>query len=336
MTAKDRQEALFELSPPELPPAPVSAEHAALFEALPRGVRLGGMSWSYMGWRGLVYDASASQEAINKYGLTAYVKHPLLRAVEIDRTFYEPLPSAVFVEWAQQVPEDFHFFVKAQEACTIRRFPMHARYGKQRGAINPGYFDAGYVEDRIVAPLQQGLGTKLAALLFQFPPQDAARPASFADELHDFLRRLPKTIRYAVELRNPEFLTAQYGAALADVGAVHCHNVWTHMPDVVTQAKALPPKARCPIFVRWLLPRGGRFDEAQQRLAPFDRIVAEDTGARDAIARLVARAELHGVPSYVFVSNNAEGCAPESIARLADAIIAKGRALRTAARSAER
>lgn len=333
---KDPQEALFDLPPREVQPAAFSAEHATLSEELPRAIRLGGMSWSYAGWRGLVYEGRASLESINKYGLTAYAKHPLFRAVEIDRTFYEPLPAETFAEWAQQVPEDFRFLVKAQEACTVSRFPMHARYGKQRGAKNPGYLDAAYVEDRIIGPLEQGLGAQLTALLFQFPPQDASRPLLFADQLHAFLRRLPKTIHYAVELRNPEFLTAQYGSVLSDVGAVHCHNVWSHMPDVLAQARAIPPKARSPLVVRWLLPRGGHFEDAQQRLAPFDRLVAEDVAARETIARLVARAESHGVPSLVYVSNNAEGCAPESIARLAQSIVARGRALRAEESGAER
>jgi hypothetical protein len=99
------------------------------------------------------------------------------------------------------------------------------------------------------------------------------------------------------------------------------------MPDAIAQARIVPPSARSPIVVRWLLRRGASYEEAGERFAPFDRLVEEDVSARDSIARLVARGALHDVPSMVLVANHAEGCAPESIARLARSIVAHRAAL---------
>jgi hypothetical protein len=131
---------------------------------------------------------------------------------------------------------------------------------------------------------------------------------------------LPKGVTYAVELRNPELLTPAYATALAQGGAVHCHNAWGEMPSVLEQARAVPPIARRPLIVRWLFPPGDSYAAASERLAPFDRIVLEDPMRREAIARLVANALRHDVPALVLVNNDAEGCAPESISRLAHAI----------------
>lgn len=323
----DPQESLFDLSPGAIEPAPANPEHERVAAEVPRGVRMGAMSWSYPGWKGLVYSTRAPNQALANVGLTAYSKYPFFRTVEIDRSYYEPLSADDLRSFALQVPEDFRFVAKAHEDCVVLRFPTHARYGKKRGEINPRYLDARYAEDVVLAPFEPGLGSKLGILLFQFPPQDVGHPQSFADELHDFLRRLPKTFRYAVEIRNTELLTRRYVEALADVGAVHCHNAWTSMPDVIDQVRFVPPAARRPLVVRWLLRRGEAYQDALQRSAPFDRIVEEDVETRTKLAKLVAKADLHGVPVFVLIDNKAEGCAPESAARLARAIADERRVL---------
>jgi len=314
------QGTLFHLAPREIDPAESKPEHVRLAAELPRSVCLGAMTWSFPGWIGIVYGANVSEKHLASHGLTAYSKHPLLRVVEIDRSYYEPLPADVFRAFADQVPDDFRFFVKAHEECTVFRYPPHARYGKKRETLNPRFLDAAYAADAVIGPLVSGLGSKLGGLLFQFPPQDVGDPRAFAEKLHDFLRRLPSGIPYAVEIRNAELLTSDYAAALEDAGAIHCHNAWTSMPPVLTQVKRIPPGARRPLLIRWLLREGDRFEEARARYAPFNRIVDEDRPNRDTIARLVAKAHLHGVPAFVLVDNKAEGCAPESIARLARAI----------------
>jgi hypothetical protein len=89
------------------------------------------------------------------------------------------------------------------------------------------------------------------------------------------------------------------------------------MPDVLTQARRIPPRARSPLVIRWLLRQGDPYAEAKRRAAPFDRIVAQDDTTLGEIASLVSRASDHDVPCLVLVNNNAEGCAPKSIERLA-------------------
>jgi uncharacterized protein YecE (DUF72 family) len=209
--------------------------------------------------------------------------------------------------FASQVPEAFRFLVKAHQACTL---------GAQRGVDNPLFLDAGYATDAVVAPLS-GLGAKLAGLVFQFPPQLSISPDAFPHRLHRFLSALPRGPTYAVELRTAELLTPGYGAALADVGALHVHNVWTAMPGVLEQARALPAATRRPLIVRWLMRRGDAYAAALERYAPFNRVVDEDVASRSDIATLVRKALAHAVPAFVTVNNKAEGCAPESIARLA-------------------
>jgi uncharacterized protein YecE (DUF72 family) len=337
---KDRAEAqatLFELPPPVIALAPAvtrapggaarvapvvpPAPERSVAERMPAGIRLGGMSWSYPGWAGSVYQPGFAARDLSRQGLPAYAAHPLLRAVEIDRSYYDPLSADAFGAYAAQVPDDFRFMVKAHEDCTVDRFPPHARYGPRKGLTNPRFLDPDYAATQVVPQIVAGLGAKLGVILWQFPPQDAGGAAVFAARLRDFLRRLPAGPTYAVELRNEELLGPAYGAALADTGAVHCHNVWTAMPSLLRQARQLPPATRRPLVIRWLLRRGDPYEKAKARFEPFDRIVEEDLANRADVAALARRAHHHGVETIATIDNKAEGCAPQSIFRLARAIV---------------
>jgi hypothetical protein len=62
-------------------PAATDEACGALAARLPPGVRLGTSSWSFPGWRGLVYGGDHTEAALARDGLWAYARHPLLRAV---------------------------------------------------------------------------------------------------------------------------------------------------------------------------------------------------------------------------------------------------------------
>jgi uncharacterized protein YecE (DUF72 family) len=330
MTRRKQQDqlALFDLGPQSEPkPAGVGLarqpeEVEALGRELPKGVHLGGSTWSFPGWAGLVWDRSYSPSRLAHEGLAAYARHPLLRAVGVDRTHYAPVEAVELAAYRDVVPAEFRFLVKAHEACTLSRFPDHARYGASRGQENPLFLDPGYAADQVVAPFVEGMGAEAGALLFQFAPQDLGTAARFAERLHAFLAALPKGPVYAVEVRNRELLTADYGDALAAVGACHCHNVHPRMPDIRAQA-ALVGSERGPMTViRWLLGPGMTYEEAGRRYAPFNRMAAPDPINRRAVADLARDAIGAGRSFLCTINNNAEGSAPLSVIELAKEIVA--------------
>ena len=313
--------------PPETPaPAPVTETLRALGERLPPDLRLGTSSWSFPGWTGLVYAGEATTELLARAGLPAYARHPLLRTVGIDRTFYGPVPAETFRGWAESVPDDFRFLVKAHEALTLPRFPLHERYGARRGEENPTFLDPAYARDAVIAPLVEGLGEKAGPLIFQFPPQDVQAlggPARFADRLHAFLAALPAGPVYAVELRNRELYTSDVADVLEDVGAIPVLSAWRHLPPLPQQAWKLRARAGSALVVRWMLPPALGYEEARELYAPFDRLVNEDPAVRGDIAELAVEALAEGRPVYVSVNNKAEGSAPVSIERLAAAVVTR-------------
>lgn len=307
-------------------PAELSEELHELGRALPEEVYLGGSTWSFPGWRGLVYEGKLTESQLAHEGLAAYAQHPLFRCVGVDRTYYAPLPASDFAEYADQVPDDFRFVVKAHEACTVSRWPDRPRYGVQRGQVNPLFLDPVYTAEQVVAPFVEGLGIKAGALLFQFSPQDLGVPERFAEELRSFLCALPRGPVYAVEVRNREILTPAYADALAEARACHCHNVHPRMPDVLTQARLAgtdrPRSSPVPITIaRWLLGPGMTYEEAGRLYAPFNKLVAPDESARNGLARLAHNAIAAGRPFVCTVNNNGEGSAPLSIEALARRIV---------------
>jgi uncharacterized protein YecE (DUF72 family) len=290
-------------------PAEISDELRIMASELPRGLRLGTSSWSFPGWRGVVFDREATEARLAREGLEAYARHPLLRAVGIDRTYYAPISEEAFAAYAAQVPDDFRFLTKAPNAVT---------------APNPGFLDARLASEIIVEPWRAGLGAKAGPLLFQFPPLGSRfrkDPASFTGPLGEFLTRLPAGPWYAVELRDRELLTAEYAQALLGARAGHCVCVHPRMPAPREQVDRVGDPARSgPLVVRWMLGGGLDYEEARDRYAPFDRLVDEDLDTREQLAELVTERLRAGMESVVIANNKAEGSAPWTVFRLAERV----------------
>lgn len=311
-------------------PAPLDPALHRLGAALPPLLRFGTSSWGYSGWKDLVYDRASTDQALAREGLGAYAAHPLLRAVGVDRSHYQPPKTEVFADYAAAVPGHFRFLVKAHDHCTLAAFPRHPRYGERAGAANPRFLDPAYAAEAVVGPFAVGLGAKAGPLLFQFAPQPLSLlssrhgAAGFADRLHAFLRGLPRGPCYAVEVRNRDLITPQFAAALADLRACPCPVVWPGMPPLEEQAATLGVDRAPALVLRWMLRPGDSHEAAGARFSPFDRLAEPDDAQRDAVARLAVAAVARRRPALIIVNNNAEGCAPLSIQRVARAAQALG------------
>lgn len=306
-------------------PAPVAHALVELARRVPRELHLGTSSWFFPGWAGLVWDRAAPEATLARHGLQAYSKHPLLRTVCIDRSFYAPLARAVYADYASQVPERFRFVVKAPGAITT----AWTRPDGGKPVSNPDFLDARRAIDEFIDPCCEGLGAKAGVLLFQFPPLGRARlrePGRFAERLRAFLHALPRGPLYAVELRDAALLTRAFVTALNDAGARYCVSVHPRMPPVAAQAAAMAGFGPGPLVVRWNLNPQHAYEAAKARYAPFDRLVDEDVSTRESIAQLVLPPLAAGFDAFVIANNKAEGSAPLTLAKLAASIAAARRA----------
>ncbi len=291
--------------------AEIQEDLLGLARRLPSSLYLGTSSWSFPGWSGLVYNRRYPQAILAKEGLRAYARHPLLKAVCIDRSFYAPLLEEDFQGYARQVPRHFRFVVKAAGECVT---PV----SRQTGAPNPHYLDSGYAAERLVVPMLEGLGEKAAILLFQFPPlaPGQERAEDFLPRLGQFLKQLPAGLNHFVELRTPSLLNRDYFQLLRDSQAGHCFNVHPSSLRLDRQIELARPGTG-PLLVRWMLHPGLTYEEARQRYAPFDRLLDAQPATRNRIAELCRQTLASGHPAFVIANNKAEGSAPLTLFELA-------------------
>jgi uncharacterized protein YecE (DUF72 family) len=326
-----KQLSLFEGARPGAPRAATivaaepSPEARDLARQLPPVVRLGTSSWHFPGWRGIVWTDTVAPGDLSRQGLTAYSQHPLFSTVGVDRSFYAPLSSRQYATYAEQVPDNFRFVVKAPSLLTSQWLPGDSGF---RGAANPQFLDAAYALEQFVGPVCEGLGAKMGTLLFQFPPLGrmlTRAPERFIAQLQEFLHRLPQGPMYAIEVRDDRVITRRFFASLKEVGVRYCVGIHPRMPPVAAQAAAMSGFGSGPLLIRWNLKAGYTYEEARTRFTPFDQLVDEDSATRDSIAQLCMATISAGHECTIIANNKAEGSAPLTLVKLAQAIVAAAR-----------
>ena len=284
---------------------------------------LGTSSWSFPGWEGLIYEQALPESKLSRQGLTAYSQHPLLNAVGIDRGFYSPMSRAQFEQYASQVPASFRFLVKAPQLITDAT--IRDESGRP-GALNPHHLDPAAAITHFVEPCLEGLGVKAGVLVFQVSPLPRgwlADTPGWIARLGAFLSQLPAGPCYAVELRDPALVTPRLMRTLADTGVQYCVSLHDRMPPIDRQLRALDAldaMAPGPLIVRWNLHQGLRYNAAREQYAPFNRLIDEDLPTRSLLAARAAATLRAGRTVTVIANNKAEGSAPLTLDRLAQAI----------------
>ena len=302
-------------------PAAVSDEVRGLAAGMPAGVFMGTSSWSFPGWKGLIYEGEHTTAALARRGLSAYAAHPMLRSVGLDKTYYAPIPESEYAHLRESVPAGFRFLVKAHSA--IMQPTVSAGGGWKRNEL---FLDAGYAADMVVEPAVRGLGAACGPILFQFSPMrlrergaGALTPERVLDRLEVFLSRLPRRTDasagfYAVEIRNPELLTERYARMLAEFGVSHGFCAHPAMPGgIARQMEVVGDRVGPAAVCRWLLHEGETYEGTRERYAPFDRIVDDDPAVRGSVVGLVEQAVRLGRLAWLIVNNKAEGSAPQSV-----------------------
>jgi uncharacterized protein YecE (DUF72 family) len=292
-------------------------------EDLPRQVRFGTSSWNYPGWKGLVYRRSYSgKKDFAARCLEEYGAVPWFRAVGLDSSFYAPPRESTLARYASQLPERIQWVSKAWERVTIPRFARHARYGDLAGRANPDYLNPTLFRKSFLAPYERpGIRERTGPFVFQFQKQGRSQEDvdGFMEKLDTFLAGLPRTFRYATEVRTRELLCADYFAVLNKHGATHCFNHWTHMPPLVEQMRAAADAGglEANFYVsRLLTPIGLAYADAVARFSPYDRLQEEQPAMRRDVLRLARRAIERDVEAFILVNNRLEGNSPRSIEAL--------------------
>jgi len=158
-------------------------------------VLTGTSGYSYDEWKGNFYpEKIAAKDMLRFYA----ERFP---TVEINNTFYRMPKEALLQGWADQVPENFTFVIKASQRIT------HFKRLKECGEPLTYLF-------RVTSTL----GARLGPLLFQLPPnfkKDVPRLLGFFDAM-------PERRRVAVEFRHASWFDDEVYETLRGQGAALC------------------------------------------------------------------------------------------------------------------
>ena len=283
--------------------------------ALPQTLRMGTSSWSFPGWRGIVYPGPSSTSYLAREGLRDYAKHPLLKTVGIDRTFYAAVTGEEWERYASQLPVDFVCCIKAPASITSYTVP-----GAGVPLPNPDFLSAERLLEELIVPCRRYFAHHTGPIILQFPaisPRAPLDPSAFAEMLDDFFDRLPRDVEYAVEIRDRSLLTENYRRVMARNGAVHVCNYWSAMPMPGEQADLVDHVNAPFTMVRLLMRPGTRYEKQRETMTPFNRIVQQDEHMRRDAVDVLHRAAAAGQRAFLLVNNKAEGSSPLTIEALA-------------------
>jgi len=288
-----------------------------------RGVFIGTSSWKYPGWRGMLYADDRyiwrgrfSEARFDRLCLAEYAE--VFKTVCVDAAYYKFPERAQLESLVSQVPGDFLFTLKVTDEITVKTFPNLPRFGLRAGRPNENFLNADLLASAFLTACEP-FKANIGLVLFEFShfhTADFARGRDFVEALDQFLGKLATGWRYGVEIRNRNFLHADYFATLTRHGVAHIYNSWGDMPPVSEQLALPGSRTRSDFFgVRFLLQPGRRYEEAVKLFRPYDRVRETNADGRAAGARLIKEiATGEGrTKAFIYVNNRFEGNALETI-----------------------
>ncbi len=285
-----------------------------------KGVYFGTSSWKYEGWLGTVYSpdhyltrGKFSRKKFEAECLEEYAR--IFPMVCGDFAFYQFPTPEYWEKLFKGTPESFLFGFKVPEDITVAKWPSHARYGERAGRENKGFLDANLFRTLFAKRLDP-YAERVATLIFEFGTFAKSvfpTPDDFLNRLNHFLEGLPDGFRYAIEIRNPEYLGPGYFSMLASHNVAHVFNAWTRMPEVGKQIEMADAFTAEFTVVRALLGKGRPYEKAVEAFQPYERIQDPNPGVRTAMGEIARRAIRQGRSAFLFVNNRLEGHAPTTI-----------------------
>jgi uncharacterized protein YecE (DUF72 family) len=283
-------------------------------------IYIGSSSWKYEGWLGQIYRRSNymsrgrfSKKIFEAECLREYAQ--TFQTVCGDFAFYQFPTEEYWRRLFDQAPPGFRFAFKVPEQITCKVFPGHARYGPQAGTENSSFLDSFLLHESFLRPLDP-YRDNIAVLIFEFgafSQRSFPSVSEFIELLDPFLAGLPKHFRYAVEIRNPEFLEPRYFDCLRRHNVAHVYNAWSRMPELKYQIQ-LPESVTADFIVSRALLRYGRsYENAVRLLTPYGEVQDPNPEARSALRQMIEQARQRRLEAYIYVNNRLEGNAPATI-----------------------
>jgi uncharacterized protein YecE (DUF72 family) len=262
---------------------------------LPDSLLLGTSGWSSADWVGPFYSANLHPGQF----LQAYARR--FRAVEIDSTFYGIPAPAMVRSWREKTPPGFVFAARVPGLITHEKVLRDCR----------GEFTTFLSNIEL-------LGDRLGPLLLGFPYFNRTVFASrepFERLLRAFLKELPRDFRFALEIRNKNWISWDFLELLRDYSVAFSLVAQAWMPRIDTLAKALDLVTADFCYARFI----GDPKAVETRVGKWDRLVQDKTEEMKVWVTELRKITSRGISTHAFFSNHYAGFAPGS-AKLFEAL----------------
>lgn len=224
--------------------------------------------------------------------LTYYATH--FDTVEVDSTYYHAPSASTVTGWASKTPPGFLLAAKVPQVIT------HEKCLVDCDADLKAFLD-----------VMSLMGDKLGPLLLQFPYFDtkALSGDDFLARLGTFLTMLPSDFRFAVEIRNKSWLTAEFFDLLRAHQVAYALTDQSWMPGPNEIFEKFDPITTDFAYIRWLGDRKG----IERVTKVWNRIVVDRSVEMRSWVDVCKKTQRRGVTIFGYFNNHYAGFGPESV-----------------------
>ncbi len=266
-------------------------------------LRLGCSSWTEKGWSTAFYPAGLAPSEQLRHYATRY------DTVEADVTYYRVPSRSMVLGWRERTPDGFVLSAK------FPRSIVHAGAAAQPDASRVLVWEHVARDCEQFLESMTLLGPKCGPLVLQFPYFNRSAFASsgpFLERLDAFLARLPRELRYGVELRNKSWIDETLLALLRRHRAAFVLVELPYMPHPADLARRFD-LVTCDFAYARLIGDRRRIDALTDVL---DRTVVDQSASLTRWAALAHDLLQRAQRVYVYANNHFAGFAPATIDEL--------------------
>jgi uncharacterized protein YecE (DUF72 family) len=258
---------------------------------MPASIHLGTSAFTAAGWEdGGFYPKGMKPADYLTYYATKF------DTVEVDSTFYRTPSHKTVLGWYSKTPKHFIFALKVPQEITHEKCLQDC--------------DEEFKAFLTAADL---LNEKLGPILFQFGyfnKKAFADLDAFLSRLLPFLDKLPKDHKFAVEIRNKNWLVPKLVDVLRTRGIALALIDQAWMPRPAEWFSRFDPITADFTYIRWLGDRKG----IEEKTKTWDKVVVDRRRDLSEWAKLCVPIVRRGITIYAYANNHYAGHAPATVA----------------------
>ena len=251
--------------------------------------RIGTSAFTAAGWEQAFYPAGMKPADYLSYYATKFT------TVEVDSTFYRTPSAATVNGWERKTPAGFLLAAKIPQTITHEKVLQDCDDDLKH-----------FLETMSL------MGDKLGPLLFQFGYFNKTAfkgGGDFIARLEPFLKKLPKGYKFALEIRNKNWLSAAFFDLLRAHGVAYALIDQAWMPRASEIFERFNPITADFTYVRLLGDRKG----IEQQTKIWDKVIVDRSRELMSWVNVCQRTVRRGVSTYVYINNHYFGFAPATV-----------------------